>query len=134
MNRTAQRTIPAPLRNPENEPYFAAAEEGKLLVGKCSDCSDYHFFPRTICPHCNSDSVEWLPSNGKGVIYSFSTMRRGVPVPYTIAYVTLDEGVSMMTNIVNADPDSLNIGDKVEVVFEPTEDGTPLPVFQPLSS
>ena len=56
-------------------------------------------------------------------------MRRGAPVPYTIAYVTLDEGVSMMTNIVDCDVGNLKIGDKVKLVFKPAEDGTPVPMF-----
>ncbi len=129
MNTTAERTIQAPLLNPENERFFAAAKEGLLLVGKCSDCSEYHFYPRLLCPHCFSDRTEWVPAKGTGVLYSFSTMRRGVPVPYTIAYVTLDEGVSMMTNIVDCDADKLKIGDKVRLVFKPAEDGTPMPVF-----
>jgi uncharacterized OB-fold protein len=129
MNTSAERTIQAPLLNPENERYFAAANKGVLLVGKCNDCSEYHFYPRLICPHCNSDRTEWVAAKGTGVIYTYSTMRRGAPVPYTIAYVTLDEGVSMMTNIVDCDPDALKIGDKVKVVFKSAEDGTAVPMF-----
>ena len=132
MNTTAERIITAPPVNPENERYFAAAKEGVLLVGKCGDCGEYHFYPRLICPHCNSDNTEWVPAKGTGAIYSHSTMRRGVPTPYTIAYVTLDEGVSMMTNIVDCDPDSLKIGDKVKLVFRNAEDGTPVPMFAPV--
>ena len=126
-----ERPIAAPPVNPENERYFEAAKKGVLLVGKCAECGQHHFYPRLLCPHCNSENVEWVPANGTGVIYSFSTMRRGVPVPYTIAYVTLDEGVSMMTNIVDCDPDALNIGDKVKLVFRNAEDGTAVPVFAP---
>lgn len=129
MNTTAERIVTAPPVNPENERYFAAAKEGVLLVGKCNDCSEYHFYPRLICPHCNSDHTEWVPAKGTGVIYSHSTMRRGVTVPYTIAYVTLDEGVSMMTNIVDCDAGALKIGDKVKLVFKAAEDATAVPMF-----
>jgi len=129
MTTTAERIIEPPLLNPENERYFEAAKEGVLLIGKCDECGDHHFYPRTICPHCNSDRVEWVPAKGSGVVYTHSTMQRGVPVPYTIAYVTLDEGVSMMTNIVDCDTDALKIGDKVKLVFKPAKDGTPLPMF-----
>lgn len=131
MTTTEEPTIAAPPVNPENERYFQAAKEGVLLVGKCNGCSDFHFYPRLICPHCNSDETEWVPAQGTGMIYSFSTMRRGVPVAYTIAYVTLDEGVSMMTNIVDCDPDTLEIGDRVKVVFKSAEDGTAVPMFTP---
>ncbi|UCH48713.1 MAG: Zn-ribbon domain-containing OB-fold protein [Betaproteobacteria bacterium] len=131
MTTAEERTIASPPVNPENERYFQAAKEGVLLVGKCNDCSEYHFYPRLICPHCNSDRTDWVPAKGTGVIYSYSTMRRGVRVPYTIAYVTLDEGVSMMTNIIDCDPDSLKIGDKVKLVFKSAEDGTAIPMFTP---
>jgi uncharacterized protein len=129
MADNPERQIAAPLTNPENAPYFEAAKEGRLLVGKCNDCGEYHFYPRVLCPHCNSDKTEGVAAKGTGVIYSHSTMRRGVPAPYTIAYVTLDEGVSMMTNIVDCDPDALKIGDKVRLVFRSAEDGTPVPMF-----
>ena len=61
----------------------------------------------------------------------FSVMRR-VPVPYTLAYVTLEEGVTMMTNIVDCDLDKIRIGQKVKVVFKPTEGGPPVPMFTPV--
>jgi hypothetical protein len=129
MNTRAERVIPAPAINPENERYFEAAKQGTLLIGKCTDCGEYHFYPRVLCPHCFSENTEWVAARGTGVIYTYSTMRRGVPVPFTIAYVTLDEGVSMMTNIVDCDADKLKIGDKVKLVFKPAEDSTPVPMF-----
>jgi uncharacterized OB-fold protein len=129
---TEQRKIPAPIPNPENQAYFDACAKGTLLVGKCHDCGEYHFYPRRLCPHCLSDKTEWVAAKGTGTIYTYSTMHRGVPVPYTIAYVTLDEGVSMMTNIVDCDTTKLAIGQKVRVTFTPTEGGPPVPTFTPV--
>ena len=133
MADNPERQITAPLTNPENAPYFEAAKEGRLLVGKCNDCGEHHFYPRVLCPHCNSDTTEAVAARGTGVIYSHSTMRRGVPAPYTIAYVTLDEGVSMMTNIVDCDqtPEALELDMPVEVVFEQVTDEIHLPKFRP---
>lgn len=132
MTNAAERQNPAPLINPESARFFDAARDGKLLVGKCHACGQYHFYPRVQCPHCFSERTEWVPAKGTGVIYTYSTLRRGVPAPYTIAYVTLDEGVSMMTNLVDCDPDSLEIGAPVRLVFKPAEDGTPVPMFTPV--
>ena len=54
------------------------------------------------------------------------------PEVYAIAYVTLEEGPTMMTNIVECDYDSVAIGDKVQVTWRPTQDdGPPYPVFKP---
>jgi uncharacterized OB-fold protein len=55
-------------------------------------------------------------------------MRRA-EVPYAIAYVTLDEGPTMMTNLVDCDFDRLKIGQRVKVVFTPTDGGPPVPTF-----
>lgn len=125
------RKIPAPLINPENQPYFDATARGELLLGRCDACSEPHFYPRVLCPHCFSDRVRWQAAKGSGVIYSYSTLHRGVPEPYTIAYVTLDEGVTMMTNLVDCDPAQLAIGQRVRVVFKEAEGGVKVPMFTP---
>jgi uncharacterized OB-fold protein len=57
-------------------------------------------------------------------------MRRADP-NYVIAYVTLEEGVSVMTNIVGCDPDSVSIGQKVQLDFQDTDGGQKVPVFKP---
>ncbi|MSQ59865.1 MAG: Zn-ribbon domain-containing OB-fold protein [Betaproteobacteria bacterium] len=126
------RNIPAPPINPENKRYFDAAAQGTLLVGKCNDCGEAHFYPRVLCPHCFSDKTEWVAAKGTGVIYSYSTLHRGVPVPYTLAYVTLEEGVTMMTNLVDCDPSSLAIGQRVKVVFKEADEGAKVPMFTPV--
>jgi uncharacterized OB-fold protein len=66
------------------------------------------------------------------VIYSFSVMRR-VPTPFALAYVTLAEGPTMMTNLVDCDFDTLRIGQPVQIVWKPTEGGPPVPCFTPVS-
>jgi uncharacterized OB-fold protein len=127
-----ERKIRDPEVNPGDQPYFDAAAAGKLMVKKCEDCGEYHHYPRALCPHCFSDKVEWVQAKGTGEIYTYSVTRRGVPVPYCIAYVKLDEGVSMMTNIVDCDLDNVKIGQKVKVVFKKSEGGFSMPMFTPV--
>jgi uncharacterized OB-fold protein len=50
---------------------------------------------------------------------------------YVIAYVTLDEGVSMLTNIVDVDAAKVKVGQRVKVVFKPSDGGGKLPCFTP---
>ena len=126
----SERTYTDPAINLETEPYWAAAKDGKLMLKRCNACGEPHFYPRSLCPHCGSSDVDWLESTGKGTIYSYSVMRRA-KIPYAIAYVTLDEGVTMLTNIVEADFDALGIGQAVQVAFRETEGGQALPVFRP---
>ena len=127
---TQERKIPAPETNPETKPFWEAAAQGRLLIKKCVTCGQVHFYPRAICPFCGSDKTDWVTASGRGTVYSYSVMRR-VPVPYALAYVTLEEGVSMMTNIVDCDLDAIRIGQAVTVIFKPTEGDPPVPMFRP---
>ncbi len=124
------RTIASPTPNPETEVFWEAASKGELMLKKCADCGKYHYYPRAICPHCFSDKTEWVKASGNGEIYTFSVMKRS-KIPYAIAYVTLEEGVKMMTNIVDADFDALSVGQKVKVVFKASEEGQKVPMFTP---
>jgi uncharacterized OB-fold protein len=118
----------APMSHPENQPFWEAAAEGKFIVRKCAACGRVHWYPRAICPFCFSDKTEWVRASGRGTIYSYSVMRR-VDEPYAIAYVTLEEGPTMLTNIVDCDFDALQIGQRVQLVFEVSEKGAPVPMF-----
>jgi uncharacterized protein len=125
------RKIQAPQPNPETQAFWDAAAQGKLMIGKCNACGKVHFYPRAICPFCFSDRTGLQQAAGDGVVYTYSVMRRS-PVPYCIAYVTLAEGPTMMTNIVDCDLDSIKIGQKVKLVFKPTDGGPPVPMFTPV--
>ncbi len=125
------RKIPAPQLNDGDAPYFDAASQGKLLVKYCNDCKRYHHYPRALCPFCFSDKTVWKEAKGTGTVYSFSITRASGPIPYVIAYVTLDEGPTMMTNIVECDLDTIRCGQRVRVTFKPTEGGPSVPVFKP---
>jgi len=125
-----QRKIAAPVPDAESQPFWAAASEGRLLLKRCRACGEPHYYPRAICPFCFSADTEWIQASGDGVIYTYSVMRRG-PAQYAIAYVTLAEGVTMMTNIVDCDVDRIRIGMRVRVTFRPSEGGPPVPMFAP---
>jgi uncharacterized OB-fold protein len=126
----AERKIAPPPVNPETKPFWEAAVQGRLLLKKCLACGQIHYYPRALCPYCLSERTEWLPASGRGSVYSYSVMRRA-PVPYAIAYVTLAEGVTIMTNLVDCDFDKLRIGQRVKLAFKPTDGGPPVAMFTP---
>lgn len=126
------RKIPAPKMNYGDEVYFEAASLGKLLLKYCNDCNQYHHYPRALCPFCFSDKTEWKESKGTGTVYTYSVTRTAGPVPYAIAYVALDEGTTMLTNIVDCDLDTIHCGQKVQVTFKTSEDGPAVPMFKPV--
>ena len=113
---------------PESAPYWEGLDRGVLLAKFCEDCGRFHHYPRAICPHCFSARTVWRPTAGRGSIYSFSVMCR-IAKPYALAFVWLDEGFAMLTNIVGAEFDALRIGNRVRVLFQDAEDGVTMPVF-----
>lgn len=123
------RVLPAPNPNPGDEAFFEATGQGKLMVRKCNGCGKPHWYPRHQCPFCMSHDLTWVQAGGGGSIYSFSVTRRGGQPPFAIAYVTLDEGVSMMTNIVDCDLDDIRIGQRVKVVFKDAKGDFKVPCF-----
>ena len=125
-----ERQIPAPVVSIETQAFWDAARAGRFVLPTCTACGKVHWYPRAICPFCAGATIEWRPASGKGAIYSFSVMRRAKE-PYAIAYVTLAEGPTMMTNIVDCDFDKLAIGQPVVLVFRETDNGPPVPMFKP---
>jgi uncharacterized protein len=125
------RKIAAPRVLPESLPFWQAADEGRLVLKSCRTCRQVHHYPRDICPFCLSDETEWIAAAGTGTVYSFSTMGKGEDA-YTLAYVTLAEGVTVMTNLVDCDPAHVAIGQAVRVVFRPSQGGHAVPMFTPV--
>ena len=128
---SAERVLPAPPANIEHEEFWAACNDGKLMLPRCKDTGQFFWYPRKTSPFTLSGNVEWIEASGKGEIYTYSVMRRSDP-QYVIAYVRLEEGVTMMTNIVDCDLDNLAVGQSVRLVHKDTEDdGPPVAMFTP---
>jgi uncharacterized OB-fold protein len=124
------RRITSPVVNAETKAFWDAARQNRFLIPVCTACGKAHWYPRAICPFCACDKIAWRQASGRGTIYTYSVMRR-VKEPYAIAHVTLAEGPTMLTNIVDCDFDKLYIGQPVAVVFQETENGPPAPMFRP---
>jgi uncharacterized protein len=130
--------LPAPLpaSNPETAEFWAATTEGRLLVRRCQDCGHLIWYPRAICPECSSLATDWFEVSGRGSVYSYTVNYRGEGAyqgspPFVLAYVELDEGPRLLTNIVEAGAADLAVGLPVEVVFHDTGQGAFLPRFRP---
>jgi len=130
---------PSPPVTLETKPYWDAAAQGRLVLPRCEACETVIWYPRSFCPACGSTAVSWIDAAGTGSVYSHTVVRKGQGAyreagPYVVAYVELDEGPRVMTNVVGCDPDNVEIGMRVEVVFDPTDKGTALPRFRPAAA
>jgi uncharacterized protein len=121
----------------DSRPFWDAAHEERFLIRHCQACGEYSHYPRTFCPTCWSEDVEWFEASGRGTLYTWSTVfMNDLPpfnerLPYIAAVVDLDEGPRVMTNMVDCDGASLSIGMKVRAVYRPISDDVTVPVFIP---
>ena len=131
---------PVPEVNPWARPFWEAAREEKLIIQKCPDCDQHVFYPRLVCPHCSSKDLEWVEASGKGTIFSYTVVMNNAPsafiddIPYVVALIKLEEGVQMLSNIVECDPDKVMCDMPVEVTFEKLNEDFTLPKFRPLQT
>jgi len=130
---------PLPQIEPYSQAFWDGTRNNKLLVQTCTDCEARIFFPRKQCPECWSSNLDWIEASGKAEIYAFSVTYEGVEaafkedLPIVLAWVDLPEGIRMQTNIIDCDPDSVAIGQQVEVVFRSVTDEITLPYFKPVA-
>ena len=128
---------PLPRVDEESKGFWEACRRHELRVQKCTACGTYRFYPRGVCPQCMSSDVEWVRSSGHGTVYTFTvTYQNQMPgfreeLPYVLAYVKLEEGPLMLSNIVDCDLDQATIGRRVQVCFKSAEDGHRIPMFRP---
>ena len=129
---------PLPVIQPWSQQFWEGTKKCRLLIQECDDCKEKIFYPRKSCPACWSSNLGWYESTGKGKIYTYTVTMTGVEkefaedLPYVLACVDLEEGIRMMTRIVDCDPEAVEIGMDVEVVFEKATDDIFLPFFKPV--
>jgi acetyl-CoA acetyltransferase/uncharacterized OB-fold protein len=137
-------TRPLPQVTGENEYFWTAGEDGRLRLQECKSCQALIHPPTPICRYCRSHDMGVRAVSGKATLSAFTVNHRfgfpDLPPPYVIAQVAIaeDPRVRLTTNIIECDPETLEVGQPVEVVFErladvwlplftPSSDTTPLP-------
>lgn len=132
---------PVPIPTPETARYWDGCRDHQLLLQRCERCERYVFYPRAACPFCGlDDALEWVAASGRGRLSSFIVQHVPAPgyedeTPFVIALVELEEGVTMLSNVVGIepDPDRLELGMALEVDFEDRGE-LAVPVFRPAVS
>lgn len=135
---------PTPSTTLETEAFWKATADDQLLLKHCTACDSHYYYPRHHCPECAGTETEWVEASGAGTIYSYTITRQiGISeggydeaTPFVLAYVQLEEGPYMLTNIIDTDSESLEIGEPVEVAFSETdgESDIKLPRFRPVKA
>lgn len=139
MSQLSNVNKPIPVPTHWSKPYWDACKNHELHIQQCNNCLTYIMYPKLYCPHCLSDELGWVKSEGKGTVYSYSIVYNNPPtafqgeLPFVIAVVELSEGVRLTTNIIDTEFDKISCGIPVEVVFEDITNEITLPKFKVIS-
>lgn len=129
---------PLPKPTPWSQPFWDAAKAHRLVLKRCSACSTFQHPPYLYCPHCMSEEAEWVEAAGRARLYAWTVNEFAVPfpfwddLPYVTAIVDLVEGVRMISNVVECDPQELRNGMELEVVFDDVSPEFTLPKWRPV--
>jgi uncharacterized OB-fold protein len=127
---------PVPNPNGVTTEFWEATLDGRFMIQYCPQCDEHQFYPRVICSACGELYPEWVDAAGSGKIYSYAVNHapagKGFTdlVPYVVAVIELNEGVRMVA-MVDADSDTVEIGDRVSIELWRISDDAAFPVFVP---
>lgn len=126
---------PIPYVDAVTKPFWDATLEGRLTFQQCPGCGHRQFYPRAACTACGA-TPELVDAAGTGTVHTFTVIRQfGGPgfkdeLPYVVAVIELDEGVAMMGNVTDVDPEAVRIGDRVQVWFADAGDRAHIPLWK----
>lgn len=106
--------------------YWTHLKEGKFALQKSVKSGKYIFYPRLICPETGSDELVFEEVDGRGIVYSTTTVRRSPKAggDYNVALIDLDVGVRVPGRVVGTDPENVTIGMRVKAAVEKVDFGT----------
>jgi uncharacterized protein len=143
MTAEIDTAVPVSFKSPKKSKwsmaYWDGLRDGRLVFQKCDDCGAWLHPPGPVCTRCLSRSLSYQPVSGSGRIYTYTVTHRPMhaefeaDAPYVIAYITLDEGITVVSWLRNIEPGPGIIGAQVQAVFERIDEETTLHRFEPAS-
>ena len=128
---------PSPYPDWETRGYWEGCGRHELVLQRCRGCQTVQQRPRALCATCLSSDIEHFKASGRGTVHTYTiTNQNQSPAfakscPYVLAYVDLEEGPRIMTNVVDCDPETVTIGMPVQTDFYDVDGGLGVPRFRP---
>ena len=130
----AARPAPKPDVYVPTGPFWDGARQGRLMLQYCRDSGRFQHYPRPVSVYTCSRNLEWREASGNGTVYAATIVRVPGPgidgrLPLTVATIELDEGVRILGNIIGSDPETVAIGQRVELAWDRLDDEVSYPGF-----
>jgi len=116
--------------------FYDWCKKGDLHFQKCASCGTLRHIPREICAECNSFEWQWVRSSGRGTVYTWVVVNRALhpafvhDAPYADVVVEMEEGVRLLSTVLDCPPEELEIGMPVEVSYDAVTEDITLPRFK----
>ena len=116
--------------------FYGWCAKGELRFQRCSACEAWRHVPRELCPDCGSGDWSWERSSGHGRVFTWTVATRAIhpafehDVPYASVVVETEEGVRLLSIVLDCPPDELTMDMPVEVAFETATPEVTLPMFR----
>lgn len=129
-------TKPLPVMEGLAGEFYGWCKEEDLHFQKCTSCDTFRHVPREMCAECNSFEWEWARSTGRGTVYTWVVVNRALhpafsrDAPYADVVVEMEEGVRLLSTVVDCPPEELEIGMPVELTYDPVTEDITLPRFK----
>jgi uncharacterized OB-fold protein len=131
-----RKPLPAP--DADTAAFWQGIARGELLLQHCLDCGHVQYYQQAICRSCRGGRLEHRAASGRGTLYAFSVVHRApgpafrADVPYAVLLVELTEGPRMISSLIGAPHDAIEVGMRMELVCERVDEGAVLPRFRPV--
>jgi uncharacterized OB-fold protein len=94
----------------------------RLEAKKCTKCSEVVFPRRLICPECGHREFSTINLKPEGKILTYTMIHVGpdnfsTQVPYAVGIIETEEGARLTTQIVDCQPEEIEIGKKVKLML-----------------
>ena len=116
--------------------FWAALRAGELRIQRCAACGAFRHPPRPRCAQCGSAERAWAAASGAGEVWSFTVIHPPTlpafadRTPYGAVVVRLDEGVFLVSALVDCPSDELAVGTRVELAITEVDADLALPLFR----
>lgn len=131
---------PLPVMEGMTKEFYENCARGELCFQRCSGCQKLRHVPTLRCASCGSWDWQWWRSTGRGKLVTWTVVRRPMhedfadDVPYAPAVIELDDGVRMVSWVIDCPPEELRPGMPVEVSFDDVTQEVSLPKFRRITS
>ena len=122
---------------PDTAAFWQGTKEKEFRYQQCKRCNTVVFYSRRHCTGCTDGELQWKTSAGTGSVYTFSVVRQSYHpffrnmVPYVVAWIDMDEGPRILSNVTGVAPEDVSVGQKVQVEWEEHETLN-IPLFKPI--